>query len=151
MKTRKVCTIIMVLMAVVLIVGAVVWANTPERKAFRFVDQHSTELSEILDNEQPIPVTLSGKHYNNWDAEHPMDEFILHTWGNTYYGCYYSPDDIPLAFQNYRLGCFLKQERKTKDWISSFRGSRIKEKKLDYIRRAYVKYHFSESESKRSR
>lgn len=103
MKTRKVCTIIMVFMAVVLIVGAVVWANTPERKAFRFVDQHSTELSEILDNEQPIPVTLSGKHYNNWDAEHPMDEFILHTWGNTYYGCYYSPDDIPLAFQNYNV------------------------------------------------
>jgi len=37
---------------------------------------------------------------NSWDAEHPMTEFLIMTWGDTYYGCYYSPDGVPLAFQN---------------------------------------------------
>lgn len=29
-----------------------------------------------------------------------MLEFILFTRGDTYYGCYYSYDNVPLAFQN---------------------------------------------------
>lgn len=29
-----------------------------------------------------------------------MTEFVIMSWGNTYYGCYYSPDNVPLAFQN---------------------------------------------------
>ena len=40
------------------------------------------------------------KYVNSWDAEHPMTEFVITSWGDTYYGCYYSPDDVPLAFQN---------------------------------------------------
>ena len=88
------------LLIAVLCVGALAWMNTPERKTMRFVSKHSAVLADILDHEQPIPSALSGKYYNAWDAEHPMDEFILYVRGETYYGCYYSPDDVPLAFQN---------------------------------------------------
>ena len=29
-----------------------------------------------------------------------MTEFIIMNIGSTYYGCYYSKDDVPLPFQN---------------------------------------------------
>jgi len=37
---------------------------------------------------------------NTWEGEHTMVEFLITARGDTYYGCYYSPDDVPLAFQN---------------------------------------------------
>ena len=45
-------------------------------------------------------VFLGYKAVNSWDGAHPMTEFVIMSWGSTYYGCYYSPDDVPLAFQN---------------------------------------------------
>ena len=46
-------------------------------------------------------VVLFGyKYVNTWEGEHSMVEFLITTRGDTYYGCYYSPDDVPLAFQN---------------------------------------------------
>ena len=46
-------------------------------------------------------VVLFGyKYANTWEGEHAMVEFLISTRGDTYYGCYYSPDDVPLAFQN---------------------------------------------------
>ena len=53
-----------------------------------------------------VPEKLGGVNYrysHDWLGEHPMDEFffgssLLH--GRQYYGCYYSPDDVPLGFQN---------------------------------------------------
>jgi hypothetical protein len=44
--------------------------------------------------------TITGDGNNTWEGEHSMVEFLVTTRGDTYYGCYYSPDDVPLAFQN---------------------------------------------------
>ena len=45
-------------------------------------------------------VLFGYKYVNTWEGEHSMVEFLITTRGDTYYGCYYSPDDVPLAFQN---------------------------------------------------
>lgn len=37
---------------------------------------------------------------NSWEGTHLMTEFVIMSYGDTVYGCYYSPDDEPLAFQN---------------------------------------------------
>ena len=66
----------------------------------KFVEKNSTNLEELIDNEKPIPTKLTGIYYNEWSREHLMYEIILYTYGNNYYGCYYSPDNVPLAFQN---------------------------------------------------
>ena len=69
------------------------------------------ENAEVL--EESLGTDLSGgypgglgiQYYNCWgeDSGHPIGEFcfgpsILH--GRQYYGCYYSPDDVPRGFQN---------------------------------------------------
>ena len=87
------------------------WWTAPEQRVSRFVARYSAELAEILKDEPPgiptdVPEKLGGVNYrysHDWLGEHPMDEFffgssLLH--GRQYYGCYYSPDDVPLGFQN---------------------------------------------------
>ena len=74
--------------------------NKYKQNVMKFVEKNSTNLEELIDNEKPIPTKLTGIYYNEWSGEHPMYEIILHTYGNNYYGCYYSPDNVPLAFQN---------------------------------------------------
>ena len=97
-RKRKIITVIV---AGILAVSVVfITQNTPYKKAERFVRENSNTIVECLDNDLPLPNKLLGKVYNEWNGEHNMHEFILTTWGNTYYGCYYSPDDVPLPFQN---------------------------------------------------
>ena len=103
MKKQRIQTVVTTLVMAAFFIGVLFWMNTPEKKAARFVYENGKTLSDLLDQERPIPAELSGKYYNAWDGEHPMDEFILDTRGNTYYGCYYSPDDVPLAFQNAQI------------------------------------------------
>ena len=74
--------------------------NTPHRKCLRYIDRYSEQLGPVIENQLPVAIEMTGKYFNEWPGEHPMTEFILYTWGNTYYGCYYSVDDVPLAFQN---------------------------------------------------
>ena len=87
------------------------WWTAPEQRVSRFVARYGAELAEILKDEPPgiptdVPEKLGGVNYrysHDWLGEHPMDEFffgssLLH--GRQYYGCYYSPDDVPLGFQN---------------------------------------------------
>ena len=85
---------------VVLVLICVLWFSTPEHMARRFVEKNSTDFSEIVNSELTIPVIYNGKEVDVWNGEHPMYEFTLSVWGDTYYGCYYSPDDVPLSFQN---------------------------------------------------
>ncbi len=47
-----------------------------------------------------IPANLGIRSFNQWTGEHEMVEFTLFAFGDTYYGCYYSPDGVPLGFQN---------------------------------------------------
>ena len=95
---KKVVYIVLPLVMLVLIF--VVWFSTPEHKARRFVEKNSTDFSEIVDGELTIPMIFNGKEVDVWNGEHSMYEFILSVWGDSYYGCYYSPDDVPLPFQN---------------------------------------------------
>ena len=76
-----------------------IW-NQPEKRVTRFIDKNSALLEEKIQHDEPLPAAETGKYWNVWTAEHEMVEFILFTWGNTYYGCYYSEDDVPLPFQN---------------------------------------------------
>ena len=48
---------------------------------------------------QPLSYDGAIPAVNHWPGQHPMVEYILLT-GSGYYGFYYSPDDVPLAFQN---------------------------------------------------
>jgi len=40
------------------------------------------------------------QYVSAWEGEHSVVEFLITIRGGTYYGCYYLPDDVPLAFQN---------------------------------------------------
>lgn len=83
--------------AVILIVS--IFLLKPENRVKRFVSVHREELEEAYQTGF-VPARIGYKTYNIWDGEHPMMEFILCTRWGTYCGCYYSPDDVPLSFQN---------------------------------------------------
>ena len=72
----------------------------PELRVRRFVAAHGEEIEENMVAGHGISARIGIKYFNTWEGEHDMTEFILFTMGDTYYGCYYSPDDVPLAFQN---------------------------------------------------
>ena len=71
------------------------------RRAEQFVEEHADTLEPLLDADAPLPVLPGVVTCSSWDAEHPMDEFLFgFQLGVPYSGCYYSPDDVPLSFQN---------------------------------------------------
>ena len=88
------------LICLVLGISWVLMLKSPEERVREFVDKNSKILEEKIELNEPIPVEMQGKYYNEWSGEQDMVEFILFTRGNSYYGCYYSPDDVPLPFQN---------------------------------------------------
>ena len=82
-----------------LLAGAALFSGNPEIHAAQFVRAHQGELEEAYQT-GVVPAGIGYQVYNLWDGEHPMMEFILSARGSTYYGCYYSPDGVPLPFQN---------------------------------------------------
>ena len=88
------------ILGLVAVLGLLAWRNTPYKQAVRFIQQNGPELTRLIDSGQPLPLDLGWQFYNCWDGEHPMTEFILSAHDGTYYGVYYSPDDVPLSFQN---------------------------------------------------
>ena len=76
---------------------------TPEKRVDRYVASHLAELQAAMDDYflrgQPLSYDGAIPAVNHWPGQHPMVEYILFT-GPGYYGFYFSPDDIPLAFQN---------------------------------------------------
>ena len=75
------------------------YRNQPQLRAERFVAAHGAALEEALENGGGIPARIGYKTYNLWGQDGEMAEFILSAWGDTYYGCYWSRRDVPLAFQ----------------------------------------------------
>lgn len=79
---------------------------TPEKRVARYVVSHQAELQTAMDAyfDYGQPLTCDGaiSAMNDWPGQHPMVEYILFT-GSGYHGFYYSPDDVPLAFQNASL------------------------------------------------
>jgi len=99
MKTAK-AKPILILAAVILILLLMVLLLQPELRVRRFVAAHGDEIEESMAAGHGISASIGVKYFNTWEGEHSMTEFILFTRGSTYFGCYYSPDDVPLAFQN---------------------------------------------------
>ena len=78
--------------------------SVPKLRISLFVNTYHELIEEGLKSGNGVPaddaVFLGYKAVNSWDSTHLMTEFIIMSHGSTYYGCYYSPDDTPLAFQN---------------------------------------------------
>ena len=105
-KKKRIVTIILWLAALAVLF---IWSS-PEQKVDRFVAKNAEVLEESLgtDLSGGYPGGLGIQYYNCWgeDSGHPIGEFcfgpsILH--GRQYYGCYYSPDDVPRGFQNVKV------------------------------------------------
>lgn len=100
MKKVLLPTVLCLLLALWLILGR----TAPEKRVVRYVEAHQAELQTAVDD-----YFLRGQHLsyggdiqtaNDWPGQHPMIEYLLFTTPGGYYGFYYSPDQIPLAFQN---------------------------------------------------
>ena len=86
------------------LIAGVLMISNPQIHTNLFVRLYHADIEEGLRINAGVPaddVVLFGyKYVNTWEGEHSMVEFLITTRGDTYYGCYYSPDDVPLAFQN---------------------------------------------------
>lgn len=96
----------MVLLAAVLVLAVVFfYSSNPLRHTKTFVSMYGGQIEKHIQAGDSVPEDLGCLDVNIWQGEHPMMEFMLSGWGigsgTRYYGCYYSPDDVPLAFQNY--------------------------------------------------
>ena len=91
--------LVLVLTLAVLVCLGLYW-NQPQLRPERFVAAHGAELEEALEGDGGIPARIGYKTYNLWGEDGEMAEFILSAWGDTYYGCYYSRDDVPFSFQD---------------------------------------------------
>ena len=87
-----------------LLVSAFSIYTIPQLRVSLFVNTYHDLIETGLDAGNGVPaddtVIFGYKAVNSWEGIHPMTEFMIMSWGNTYYGCYYSPDDVPLVFQN---------------------------------------------------
>ena len=90
----------MVLVFAVLILSA--WYFSPEEKAARFAKNSASSFCELIENAQPLPSNFNGAKVDVWNEKHAMYQFTLgYGIGDTqYFGVYYSPDNVPLPFQN---------------------------------------------------
>ncbi len=92
------------LAVMILLVISTALLNSPKLRTALFVHSYSERIEDSIEagNGRTIPSTplLGYQYVNHWEGEHEMAEFVIGTLGDTYYGCYYSPDDVPLAFQN---------------------------------------------------
>lgn len=90
-------------LVIVLMLTAYYFSN-PFLRVTNFVFRYHCDIEHPLMTYNGVPVIRGVDAHNTWEGEHTMTEFILFTSGvgseTTYYGCYYSWDDVPLAFQN---------------------------------------------------
>ena len=94
------------LLAALLLAAALALGSwlTPEHRAERYAEAHRENLQADMDafflRGEPLRYDAGLETVNHWPGEHPMVEYLLPTLRPGYYGFYYSPDDVPLAFQN---------------------------------------------------
>lgn len=93
-----------VLCLIALLIAAWFVLARPMSRTHLFVYLYHEQIETGLELNAGVPaddaVLFGYKYVNTWEGEHPMVEFLISSCGDTYYGCYYSPDDVPLAFQN---------------------------------------------------
>ena len=106
---------ITVLVCALLLSGLSIY-SVPQLRVSLFVNTYHTLIEDGLKAGNGVPaddaVILGYEAVNSWERTHPMTEFIIMSWGNRYYGCYYSPDDVPLAFQNTDVELTSKEENR---------------------------------------
>ena len=111
-------------LAAVIMIAAITYMNAPERRVLRYYNANKEDLNQrVEDYMNGENLSWSGgalKMVNAWPGEHEMVEYILISNGNTYRGFYYSPDDVPLAFQNTET--ILYQEDGSNRWTWSSEG-----------------------------
>ena len=104
MKKKKTIKIVVASLVCILIVSSICISTVPKLRTNLFVHLYHELIEDGLTVGNGVPaddaVLLGYDMVNSWDGDHTMTEFVIMSWGNTYYGCYYSPDDVPLAFQN---------------------------------------------------
>ena len=74
-----------------------------EQRVVNLFSKHQATLEqqmETWETEGTLGWTENWKAVNHWSGEHEMVEYLVATAGDTYHGFYYSPEDVPLAFQN---------------------------------------------------
>ena len=116
MKKRK---WILIGLAVILIAGALMISN-PQLRTNLFVRLYHNDIEEGLRINAGVPaddaVLFGYKYVNTWEGEHSRVEFVIMSRAHTYYGCYYSPDDVPLVFQNQRANLWQDGQDRWK-WV----------------------------------
>jgi len=76
----------------------------PQIRVRLFAYAYHEQIEEGIAENEGVPgddVVIGGyKYVNTWSDDPWMTEFVLLKYGKYYYGCYYSPEDVPFSFQN---------------------------------------------------
>lgn len=113
---KKTAKRIALILAILLALCCFILLADTELRVKLFVAEHGKEIMSSYQNWGSVPADIGYKYFNVWEGSHDMLEFILFTRGDTYYGCYYSFDDVPLAFQNTDIE--MKAEKKGWSWTA---------------------------------
>lgn len=97
MKFRKaLCAVL-----AVAFIFTVFYFAVPQLRVRLFVEWYDNSIEHGYETQSGLPGGMVFKTSNIWSSdEHDMLELVLFEYGDTSYGCYYSPDDVPLPFQN---------------------------------------------------
>lgn len=96
----------LIVIALIFLAGAALFFSTPERRAAGYFYRHMEELEENAARWQAgEPLSHDPRlTVNVWDGEHEIVEYIVVSRGlvpsGSYYGFFYSPDGVPVSFQN---------------------------------------------------
>lgn len=76
----------------------------PQIRVRLFAYGYREQIEEGIAENQGVPASdavIGGyKYVNTWSDDPWMTEFVILEYGEYYYGCYYSPEDVPFSFQN---------------------------------------------------
>ena len=99
MKKKRVIKITTIVLACLLLISAISIYAIPKLRITLYVHIYHNSMEKALNAENQAPI--GNINVNTWEGTHSMTEYIVMSFGDTYYGYYYSPDDVPLAFQNF--------------------------------------------------
>lgn len=102
----------------ILLAAILIPVSIPKVRTTLFVALYHEDIEQSLIHGMGVPaddaVLFGYRHVNTWEGEHTMTEFLISASGfgseTSYYGCYYSPDDVPMAFQNLQTELITTQD-----------------------------------------
>lgn len=100
MKKRKIISI----SAVFLIAVLICLFYVPQVRVRLFAYGYHEQIEYGMADNEGVPANdavIGGyKYVNTWCEDPWMTEFVILKYGKNYYGCYYSPEDVPFSFQD---------------------------------------------------